>query len=111
MIRGEVAGNLCSSVEQEEAKISYKDSILAMATAFVAKQERAVSSMESRQLGPQSDELFEQITKIVTAMSEFNCRQRVKALEHIRPQPTTYKMFIKFPHDIRVAYIQEVLQL
>ena len=70
-----------------------------------------MSSRESRQTGPQSDELFEQITEIVTSMSEFTCRQRVKALEHIMSQPTAYKIFIKFPHDMRVAYIQEVLQL
>ena len=94
-----------------KAKISYKDSISAMATAFVAKQERDVSSMESRQTGPQSDELFEQITEIVTAMSEFTCKQRVKALEYIRPQPTAYKMFLQFPNDMRVTYIQEVLQI
>ncbi|KAL5562061.1 hypothetical protein UlMin_031808 [Ulmus minor] len=47
-----------------KVKISYEDSISAMATAFVAKQERAVSSMESRQTGLQSEELFEQITEI-----------------------------------------------
>ncbi|KAL5581129.1 hypothetical protein UlMin_013571 [Ulmus minor] len=88
-----------------KVKISYEDSISAMATAFVAKQERAVSSMESRQTGLHSEELFEQITEIVTAMSEFTCRQRVKALEYIRPQPTVYKMFIKFPHDMRFTYL------
>ena len=94
-----------------KAKISYEDSIFAMPTAFVAKQERAVSSMESRQTDPQSDELFEQITEIVTAMSEFTCRQRVKALEYMRTQPTTWKMFIKFAQDMRVAFIEEALML
>ena len=94
-----------------KAKISYEDSISAMATAFVARQDRDASSRESRQAGPQSDELFEQITEIVTAMSEFTCRQRVKALEYMRTQPTTWKMFIKFPQDMRVAFIEEALQL
>ena len=82
-----------------------------MATTFVAMQERAISSMESRQTSLQSEELFEQISEIVTAMSEFTCRQRVKALEYIRPQTTAYKMFIKFPQDMRVAFIEEVLKL
>ena len=94
-----------------KVKISYEDSISAMATAFVAKQERAVSSMESRQTDPHSEDLFEQITDIVTAMSEFTCRQRVKGLEYIRTQPTTWKMFIKFPQDMRVAFIEEALML
>ena len=94
-----------------KVKISYEDSISAMATAFVARQERAVSSRESRQTDPHSEDLFEQISDIVTAMSEFTCRQRVKALEYIRTQPTTYKMFIKFPQDMRVAFIEEALML
>ncbi|KAL5550387.1 hypothetical protein UlMin_000563 [Ulmus minor] len=49
-----------------KAKISYEDSISAMATAFVAKQERAVSSMESRQTDPHLEDLFEQITEIMS---------------------------------------------
>ena len=94
-----------------KGKLSYEDSITAMATTFVAKQEQDVSSQESRKRGLTSDELFEEVAEIVTVMSEFTCKQRVKALEHIRPQPTAYKMFIEFPHEMRVAYIQEVLQL
>ncbi|KAL5564355.1 hypothetical protein UlMin_027519 [Ulmus minor] len=49
-----------------KAKISYEDSISTMATVFVAKQERAVSSMESRQTDPHSEDLFEQITEIMS---------------------------------------------
>ena len=79
-----------------------------MATTYVAKLEHDVTSDESRQPGPMSAELLEQVVDIVTVMSEFDFRQKVKALEFFRMNENNHKMFLKFSHDMRVAYIQEV---
>ena len=50
-------------------KLNYEDSITTIATTYVAKQKRDVSSRESKQTGLTSDEMFEQVLDIVTAMS------------------------------------------
>ena len=57
-----------------KGKLSYEDNITAMATTYIAKQERYVSSRESRQTGSTSDEIFKQVVEIITAMSEFTCK-------------------------------------
>ena len=88
-----------------KGKLSYEDSITTMATAYFAKQEWDVSSRESRQMGPTSYEIFEQVVDIVIVMSEFTSKQKFKALEHLRINTTSHKMFIKFSHDTRLAYI------
>ena len=60
------------------------------------------------QSGPMSNGLFDQVVDIVTAMVEFNFKQKVKAIELFGMNQDTHKMFIKFSHDMRVAYILEV---
>ncbi len=67
-----------------------------MATAFVAKQERDVSSRESRQVGPQSDELFEQITEIVTAMLELVAGRESRHLSTLGHNQRLTKCLLSF---------------
>ena len=79
-----------------------------MRIAYVAKQERVVTSEEFRQFGPMSTELLDHVVDIVTSMSEFDFKQNVKVLEFFRINENSLKMFLKFLHEMRVAYIQEV---
>ena len=76
-----------------------------MRIAYVAKQERVVTSKESRKSGPMSAKLLDQVVDIVTSMSEFDFKQNVKVLEFFRINESSLKMFLKFLHEMRVAYI------
>ena len=79
-----------------------------MATAYFAKQERDVTLKESRQSSPMSDGLFDEAMDIVMALVEFTFKQKVKAIEFFKIHQDTHIMFIKFSHDMRGTYIDEV---
>ena len=64
--------------------MSYEDSIISMANAYVAKQEWDVTSKESRQSGPMSNGLFDQVVDIVKTMVDFDFKQKIKAIEFFR---------------------------
>ena len=67
-----------------------------------------VTSNESKQYVPTTATTLDQVVDIVMKMTEFDMRTRARALEFFRMNESSHKMFLKFPHPLRVAYIQEV---
>ena len=56
-----------------------------------------------------SAELLDQVADIVTTMSKFDFRLKVKVHEFFRMNESNLKMLLKFSHEMKVTYIQEVI--
>ena len=107
--RAATSGRVQNKRNTNKGKISYEDNITAMATTYVLKRERVVTSKESRQFGSMSTELLDQVVDIVMVMSEFDYKQKVRVLEFFKINESSLKMFLKFSNEMRVAYIQKVI--
>ena len=91
--RARTSDRLQNKRNKGKGKISYEESITAMANAYM-------TSKESRQYVPTTAATLDQVADIVMEMTEIDMRTRAKALEFFRMNESSHNMFLNFTYCV-----------